>query len=156
MAYSATAVYMCMKYFDEKGWDDYLTEVTKNGNFQFLVPNFGSQSKLRNFNLVAVCYESEIQVVAVVQEDIPPERYSEMCQLINKINIKLLYGGFRIDESDLSFEMRTDFEEGMISERMLKKTISIPVGMIQDFASPIYDVLMGLKTAQQAIRAYDI
>lgn len=156
MGYSATAVYMCMKYFDEMGWEDYRTEEVDGDCFLFRLTNFDSKSKLQNFGMTVGCRKTDITVDVWVLEDVPVKRAAEMGSLIDYINDQYRFMKFVLSDDNLYCQMTTDFDGGMLSEQMLHDTINFPLQLMQKEGNAIYDVLMGLKTAEQSIQAYDI
>ena len=73
---------------------------------------------------------------------------SPLLRLLNYINFTSKFGNFEMDEYDgeVRYRMSVDCEGQLPSSDMVKKSIFIPLKMIQDYGEKLIDIMMGYKT----------
>lgn len=110
---------------------------------------FNISGKIRNVKiLVDFNYDDCYVVICPLSINAAEESYPDLLRLLNYINFTSRFGNFEMDEYDgeVRYRMSVDCEGQLPSSGMVKKSIFIPLKMIQDYGEKLIDIMMGYKT----------
>lgn len=136
-----------MKFFDEKGWKYEYKE-----DRDILVAGFKFSGRVRSAELyVDFSYSDCYLVTCPLSMEAPEESYPELLRLINHINYRSKFGNFEMDEDDgeIRFRMAVYCEEDLPSEKMIERSIKVPLTMVRNHSEDIVAIMMGHKTFEE-------
>ena len=150
MSYSTGICNCIVKFLTDDDWKyrlDTEKEVIKTG--------LGLDSKMKHVDIVVDLRDDKYLVYFTCPLNVGEAERAEMRDLLNRINYKLMFGSFEMDDRDgeIRFRYAVDCDGQLPSQQVIRHSLYRPAATFDKYGNAIIQVLMGFATGEQAYAA---
>ena len=147
MSYNPEILECITRFLDEDDWNykvDTQREVIKTG--------LSISGKMHHVDIIIDLRDNMYMVFFTCPLSANEPERAEMRDLLNRINYKLMFGSFDMDDRDgeIKFRMSVDCDGQLPSQDIIRNSFYRPAATIDKYGDAIVHVLMGFATGKEA------
>lgn len=150
MSYSPEICACITRFLDSDDWKYRLD--TDKGVIKMGL-NIGG--KMKHVDIVIDLRDDKYLIYYTCPLNVDKGERAEMRDLLNRINFKLMFGSFEMDDRDgeILFRYAVDCDGVLPSQQVIRHSLYRPATTLNKYGDAIIQVLMGFATGEQAYAA---
>ena len=147
MSYSQELYRLITRHLDAKGY-----HYNFDADREMIRMSFSIDSKLSSTDVLIDLRDDKYIVYSKIDMRADEASRPEMAKLLTYINYGLVYGGFEMDFSDgeIRFRNPVNCDNFLPSDEIIRRSISVPVAMMERYGDALLGVMMGFIDAKTA------
>ena len=150
MSYSADICNRIIRFLNDDDWKyrlDTDKEVIKSG--------LSIDGKMKHVDIMIDLRDDKYLVYFTCPLNTEERERAEMRVLLNRINYKLMFGSFEMDDRDdeIQFRYAVDCDDQLPSQQVIRHSLYRPAATLNKYGDAIIQVLMGFATGAEAYAA---
>ena len=150
MAAASQILGWVQQIFDQKGIHYKLFEKD-----YVIKTNFPLKCKLKDIDVIYIFKEDSFGVYATIALSADKDCRQKVAEYITRANYGIRYGNFEMDfdDGDIRYHLNVDCTDRIsLSEKMVMRTICIPMQMFDRYGDGLVAVMFGIKSPEDAIK----
>ena len=140
------------RFLDETDWHYDMSDHEKAMVFTGGLGGFGGM--YNSFKFLMVVGEDEAQTYVMFPVSAPKDKLQQMAEFVIRANYGLRYGGLEMDFTDgeIRFHMTLPMQAIFAERELIVVLLGLPAKELHRYSRGITEVLMGLKSPEEAVK----